>query len=65
MIILESMQAYDMNDCCTGGKCPVCNPPEQDLCECCEEPLDESVSDDEMLCQSCYENRIDQAEGDR
>ena len=35
---LESMQAYQVDECCKGGNCPVCNPPE---------PLAEEIDEDE------------------
>ena len=40
--ILESMQAYAADECCSGGSCPVCNPPNEQpwFCSRCKEQVE-------------------------
>lgn len=47
---LESMQAYAMDDCCRGGKCPICNPPPPPLCARCIRNEVEELGD---YCEDC------------
>ena len=48
MVNLESSQAQWANECCRGGNCPICNPPEDD-----DYPAEEEDRD----MEDYYENK--------